>query len=53
MEKGGKEGGDPNKVDAAIDDEVIMHVFNTYAAYTLPHLRTLTLVVANQSKGHG
>jgi hypothetical protein len=48
--RGGKEGGDPNKVDADIDDEVMMHVFNMYAAYAPPHLRTLTLVVADQSK---
>ena len=41
---------DPNKVDAEIDNKVIMHVFNTYAAYTPPHLRTPTLVVADQSK---
>jgi hypothetical protein len=50
MVRGGKEGGDPNKVDAEIDGEVIMHIFNTYVAYTLPHLRTPTLVVADQSK---
>ena len=45
-----KEGGDPNKVDAEIDDEVLVHIFNTYAAYTPPHLRTSTLAVADQSK---
>ena len=50
MVRGGKEGGDPNKVDAEIDDEVMMHIFNTYAAYTPPHLRTSTLVVAHQPK---
>jgi hypothetical protein len=50
MVRGGKERGDPNKVDAKIDDEVTMHIFNTYAAYTMPHLRILTLVVADQSK---
>jgi len=50
MVRGGKEGGDPNKVDVEIDDEVIMHIFNTYAVYTPPHLRTPTLVVADQSK---
>ena len=50
MVRGAKEGGDPNKVDAEIDDEVIMHIFNTYAAYTPPHVRAPTLVVAEQSK---
>jgi hypothetical protein len=50
MVRGGKEGGNPNKVEAEIDDEVIMRVLNTYAAYTPPHLRTSTLVVADQSK---
>jgi hypothetical protein len=49
MVRGGEEGSDPNKVDAEID-EVIMHVFNMYAAHTPPHLRTSTLVVADQSK---
>ena len=50
MVRGGKKGGDPNKVDAEIDDEVMVHVFNMYAAYTPPHLRAPTLVVANQSR---
>ncbi|KIM41828.1 hypothetical protein M413DRAFT_445040 [Hebeloma cylindrosporum] len=49
MVRGGQEGEDPNKVDAQIDDEVVMHIFNTYAAYTPPRLRAKTLVVAEQS----
>ena len=48
MVRCGKEGGDPNKVDAEIDDEVSMDIFNMYAAHTLPHL--WTLVGADQSK---
>jgi hypothetical protein len=47
MVRGGKEGGDPNKVDAEIDDEVTMHIFNTYAAYTPPYVRAPTLVEDN------
>ena len=47
MVRGGKEGGDPNEVDAEIDEELMIHIFNMYAAYTL---RTSSLVVADQSK---
>jgi len=50
MVRGGQDGGDPNKVDAEIDDEVIMHIFNTYAAYVPPYVPPPTLVVAEQSK---
>ena len=47
MVRGGKKGGDPNEVDTEIDEELIMHIFNMYAAYT-PW--TSSLVVADQSK---
>jgi hypothetical protein len=50
MVRGAGEGGDPNKVEAEIDDEVVMHIFNTYAAYKPPPLRASTLVVAEQAK---
>ena len=47
MMRGRKEGADPNEVDTETDEELMMHIFNMYAAYTL---RTSSLVVPNQSK---
>lgn len=43
----GRSGDEPNSVDVEIGDEVMFHIFHTYASYKPPIIRAKILSVAN------
>ncbi|KAF8970692.1 hypothetical protein BDZ97DRAFT_1790526 [Flammula alnicola] len=45
----GSRDNDPNPLEAEIDDEVMMHILNAYAAYKPPFVRAATVLVDSDS----